>query len=212
MRIAFFGGSFDPPHLGHLAIARAAADQFHLDRVLFAPVAAQPLKEGVQHTAYADRMAMVELLCREDTRFAPSSLDAPRADGQPNYTLDSLTTLLSTLTPEDQLFCLIGADTFHDLPRWREPRRLLSLCQWIVVSRPGYPLHPPQASSEPNSDLAPDLGSLLQTAPQRIHLLDGVYKDISATAIRSSLLHGNGEECLLPAVAGYIRQHGLYRA
>ncbi|MHB1023018.1 MAG: nicotinate-nucleotide adenylyltransferase [Acidobacteriaceae bacterium] len=193
MRVAFFGGSFDPPHRGHLAIARAAADQFHLDQVLFAPAALQPLKGDVRYTPYSDRLAMVELVCQQDARFLASRLDAPRADGQPNYTVDTLTALRGSLAPEDQLFCLVGADSFHDLPRWRDPQRLLALCDWIVVSRPGYEL--PALSAE---------------LSQRVHLLDGVYEDVSATAIREAIKHGFVETHLLPAVADYIRQHHLY--
>jgi nicotinate-nucleotide adenylyltransferase len=84
MRIAFFGGTFDPPHLGHLAIARAAADRLRLDRVLFAPVGSQPLKQDSSVASFADRLAMVKLAITDDTRFAASEIDAPHADGQPN--------------------------------------------------------------------------------------------------------------------------------
>ncbi len=83
MRVALFGGSFDPPHHGHIAIAKAAADGLALDRVLFAPVGRQPLKEEGKPTPFADRMAMVELACRVDPRFEVSELDAPRHDGLP---------------------------------------------------------------------------------------------------------------------------------
>lgn len=193
MRIAFFGGSFDPPHRGHLAIAKAAADQFHLDQVLFAPAGLQPLKGDVRYTPYEDRLAMVELTCQQDARFLVSRLDAPRADGQPNYTVDTLAVLRHSLAPDDRLFCLVGADSFHDLPRWRDPQRLLTLCDWIVVSRPGYALPALPAQSS-----------------QQVHLLDGVYEDVSATAIRDALKHGFADAPLLPAVADYIRQHHLY--
>ncbi len=199
-RIAFFGGSFDPPHRGHLAIATAAADRFHLDRILFAPVAHQPLKAGSSVSAsYEDRLAMVELACQADPRFSPSTLDAPRQDGQPNYTIDTLTTLQRSLSPGDHLFCLIGADSFQDLPRWREADRLLTICEWIVASRPGIALPDPS-----------------RIATGRVHILDGVYEDVSATAIRNAIHSavqpgGSGSGLLPPLVEQYIRQHHLYR-
>ncbi len=139
MRVALFGGSFDPPHHGHIAIATAAADVFDLEGVLFAPVGRQPLKTGALPAPFADRLAMVELACGPDPRFAVSELDAPRPDGTPNYTVDTLETLHETM-PDARLFNLVGADSFLDLPRWHGPERLLELAEWIVVSRPGFPL------------------------------------------------------------------------
>src|SRR5580698_4252134 len=93
MRVALFGGSFDPPHHGHIAIATAAADVFDLDTVLFAPVGRQPLKTDGASASFADRLAMVELACGSDGRFADSDLDTPRDDGRPNYTVDTLASL-----------------------------------------------------------------------------------------------------------------------
>ena len=139
MRVALFGGSFDPPHHGHIAIATAAADVFDLDSVLFAPVGRQPLKTVVAPAPFADRLAMVELACSPEPRFAVSELDAPRPDGAPNYTVDTLETLHETM-PDTRLFNLVGADSFLDLPLWHGPERLLELAEWIVVSRPGFPL------------------------------------------------------------------------
>ena len=138
MRVALFGGSFDPPHHGHVAIATAAADVFDLDSVLFAPVGRQPLKRR-RSAPFADRLAMVELACQVDPRFSVSELDAPRPDGSPNYTVETLTALHEAM-PDARLFNLVGADSFLDLRRWREPERLLELAEWIVVSRPGFPL------------------------------------------------------------------------
>src|SRR5271163_3563192 len=103
MRVALFGGSFDPPHHGHIAIATAAADVFDLDSVLFAPVGHQPLKpEGVP-ASFADRFAMVELACSADPRFSVSDIDAPHNDGAPNYTVDTLGRLRESM-PEARLF------------------------------------------------------------------------------------------------------------
>jgi nicotinate-nucleotide adenylyltransferase len=199
MRVALFGGSFDPPHHGHIAIATAAADVFDLDSVVFAPVGRQPLKpEGVP-ASFADRLAMVELACRADPRFAVSDLDAPRGDGSPNYTVQTLATLREAM-PDARLFNLVGADSFLDLRRWHQPERLLDLAEWIVVSRPGFPLA--------------NLSALGLTPLQRgrVHLLQTVHEDVAATDLRERL--ETGDQCvdvLDPAVSAYIQAHHLYR-
>jgi nicotinate-nucleotide adenylyltransferase len=200
MRVALFGGSFDPPHHGHIAIATAAADTFGLDQVIFAPVGRQPLKSEGVPAPFADRIAMVELACRSDLRFAVSDLDAPRPDGSPNYTVQTLAALQESM-PEARLFNLVGADSFLDLPRWHEPERLLELAEWIVVSRPGFPL----------ADLSP-LG-LTQHQRERVHLLQTVHEDVAATNLRERLEAGDlCTDVLSPAVSVYIQIRRLYRS
>jgi nicotinate-nucleotide adenylyltransferase len=198
MRVALFGGSFDPPHRGHLSIAAAAADAFHLDNVLFAPVGRQPLKR--HHTApFADRLAMLSLACLQDPRFAVSDLDAPHPDGTPNFTVQTLAAL-QHLMPQATLFSLAGADSFLTLPQWHQSERLLELAEWIVVSRPGFHL----------DDLSP-----LQLTPHqkaRVHLLNDVNEDVAATDLRQRLEAGDPcTDLLSPAVSEYIRTHNLYR-
>lgn len=214
MRIALFGGSFDPPHRGHLAIARAAAAQFALDRVLLAPTGLQPLKPGGPAAPFADRLAMVTLLCVEDPHLAPSALDAPLAGDHPNYTVDTLRRLRE-LHPSADLFNLVGADAFRTLGHWREPQQALALAEWIVVSRPGYPLNHPEEPDDPDDPEDPgDPGDLTLTPIQRtrVHTLGNVHEDISATTLRTRLAAGDPCDGLLPAsIAAYIQQHGLYR-
>jgi nicotinate-nucleotide adenylyltransferase len=198
MRVALFGGTFDPPHLGHLGIATAAADAFHLDTVLFAPAGRQPLKPEHHPTPFVDRLAMVALACTQDPRFEASSLDAPRPDGVPNYTVDTLAALHLRI-PQATLFNLVGADSFLALPRWRQPTRHRELPERIVVSRPGFPLD--------------DLASLGLTPHQRsrVHLLQTVHQDIAATDLRHRLQTGDPCTDLLPAaVSNYILTHHLY--
>ena len=214
MRVALFGGTFDPPHRGHLAIAGAAANAFELDRVWFAPVGRQPLKAKGGASAFADRVAMVELACAADARFAVSLVDAPRADGRPNYTVDSLQALRDGMRGDMRgdmrdggngtLFNLVGADSFLHVRQWREPDRLLELAEWIVVSRPGFSLE--------------GLERMKLTAAQRarVHVLAGVDEDVSATGLREELRERleRGACCtdVLPeAVAEYIERRGLYR-
>jgi len=199
VRVALFGGTFDPPHRGHIAIATAAADAFGLDRVLFAPTGQQPLKMGSAATPFTDRLAMVELACANDPRFAASTIDAPRSDGKPNYTVDTLAALREQL-PAATLYNLVGADSFLSLRHWREPERLLALAEWIVVSRPGYSLE--------------DLSGLHLTRDERagVHLLENVHEDVSATELRQRLAAGDSGGDLLPAaIAEYIATHRLYR-
>jgi nicotinate-nucleotide adenylyltransferase len=198
MRIALFGGSFDPPHRGHIAIARAAADAFALDRVFFTPAGRQPLKTHPHSASFADRLAMTALACAEDPRFEPSDFDAPRPDGLPNYTVETLESLCNSY-PEAEIFNLAGADSFATLARWQAPQELLALAQWIVVSRPGHLLADPE-------------GLTLSPAQRtRIHLLDSVHEDVAATNLRERLAHGDPCTDLLPeAVAAFIQQHHLY--
>lgn len=197
MRVALFGGTFDPPHVGHIGIATAAADAFQLDRVLFAPAGRQPLKTDAAPTAFADRLAMVKLACAEDARFSASEIDAPRADGVPNYTVNTLTALRKSM-PEAEIFSLIGADSLLSLPHWKEPEQLLELAEWIVAARPGFPLE--------------DLSKLGFTPLERsrIHMLKTDY-DVAATDLRERLHKGDPcVEMLLPAVVNYIAAHSVY--
>src|SRR5271154_1251763 len=140
MRIAFFGGTFDPPHCGHIAIARAAIERLNLDQVLVAPVGTQPLKAGSPHCSFEDRLAMVRLAVAGEPRLNASALDAPLPGGQPNFTFDTLERLRLQLPPSDELFCLLGADSFLTLRQWHQSTQLLLFCDFIVGGRPGFSL------------------------------------------------------------------------
>jgi nicotinate-nucleotide adenylyltransferase len=207
MRIALFGGTFDPPHRGHIAIARAAADSFSLDKILFAPAGKQPLKTTAPGADFNDRLAMVQIATENSgprfpvsSIFVSSDIDKPHTDGSANYTVDTLTALKAA-HPGDEIFCITGADAFLDIHHWREPNRLFELADWIVVSRPGLSL----------ADLSP-----LALTPQqltRVHLLQGIAEDVSATKLREALRNGqNVDADLAPGVGNYIRTHHLYTA
>jgi len=135
-RVAFFGGTFDPPHLGHLGVARAAQAALGLDTVLFAPVGSQPLKPQGPTACFEDRLAMTRLAIAAEPAFALSLADAPKSSGAPNYTLETLLDLRAQLPPESVLFLLMGADSFAGFNRWHRAVEIPFLAPLIVASRP----------------------------------------------------------------------------
>jgi nicotinate-nucleotide adenylyltransferase len=136
-RVAFFGGSFDPPHLGHLAVARAAQAALGLDTVLFAPVGAQPLKPHGSTASFEDRLAMTRLAIVDQPGFILSMADAPKAHGAPNFTIETLLALRAELPPGGEISCLMGADSFAGLKRWHRAAEIPFAAPLIVASRPG---------------------------------------------------------------------------
>lgn len=206
MRVAFFGGSFDPPHRGHLAIAHAAAQHLALDRILLAPTGLQPFKRGGAEAGFSDRLAMVQLLCEFDPALLrASAIDSPHPNGSLNYTLDALTTLHAEL-PAAELFAIIGADNLLELPHWHGFPQLLEVAQWVTVSRPGY---------EPSAALPNALERARQQG--RLHLLTGVDLPIASRELRVQLRLGHSEgdatrDAIPPAILRYIARHNLYRA
>jgi nicotinate-nucleotide adenylyltransferase len=225
MRIAFFGGSFDPPHRGHLAIARAAAVRLSLDRVWLAPAGRQPLKPTGTATGFADRLAMVKLAVTDDPRLAASAIDAPRADGLPNYSIDVLSEMRRGLAPGDALFFLMGADACLSLRKWHRAAELPFAAEFIVAGRPGFSIEdlsavlPEGVSATPAASLEGVSESVIVwelhgSAGQRsrLFLLPELHEEVSATEIRAALAgEESAEGVLSPAVSRYIELRGLYR-
>lgn len=227
-RVAFFGGSFDPPHLGHLGVARAARAALSLDSVLFAPVGAQPLKPQGSRAGFEHRLAMTRLAISGEPGFAVSLADQPQSSGAPNYTLESLQKLRNQLGPESELFCLMGADSFLGLRQWHRATEIPFVAPLIVASRPGQPLDHLKSALPAGLALSPlqsrrkedvDLLCFSLTNSSGLHapfyLLPGLDIEISASAIRSQLrsaaeLHP-GPSLVPEPVAAYIRSHRLYR-
>jgi nicotinate-nucleotide adenylyltransferase len=222
MRIAFFGGTFDPPHRGHIAIARAAITRLALDQVLVAPVATQPLKGGSGHSSFEDRLAMVRLAVAGEPGLVASDVDAPLPGSRPNYTIDTLRRLRKHLQPTDELFFLLGADSFLTLRRWHNCTELLLFCNFIVAGRPGFSLEQfnaalPKGVQNTGEARAAGFTRFTLAGPSgqstELFLLADLDQDISATEIRAALAEGSELETVLaPSVAEYIRSHGLYRA
>lgn len=229
-RIAFFGGSFDPPHLGHIGIARAAQKVLGLDSVLFTPVGIQPLKPLGPSAGYEDRIAMTELAIRGLPQFAISFADAPDPAGTPNYTIDTLRRLREQY-PAAALFHLMGADSFLSLPRWYRGAEIPFVAPLIVASRPGQPLediaatlpegltiHEISARPESSNDQPLRVFTLQNgsgsSAP--FYLLPGLEIEISASEIRRQAAAAldpldEGHQLLSDAVRSYIAAHHLYQ-
>lgn len=231
-RVAFFGGSFDPPHRGHLAVAKAARAALKLDTVLFAPVGAQPLKPHGSTASFDDRVAMTRLAIAGAPGFAISLADAPSPPGAPNYTpnytIDTLLALRAEMPAEDALFCLMGADSFRALRRWHRGAEIPFVAPLIVASRPGQSLED-LAAVLPDG-LAIDAESAQPGAVEvrcytlrnaagasaPFYLLPGLHVDVSASEIRRQARAARGRlsaghELLPDAVLAYIAAHGLYR-
>ncbi len=223
MNIGLFGGSFDPIHRGHLALAQAAASRYSLRQVLFVPANVPPHKQKQPLTAFIHRYAMVALATQDERGLVASLLEAPEvtAHGGVNYSIDTVRRLKQTLKKSDRLFFLIGIDAFRDVAKWHEARALLAECDFIVASRPGYSLRdvaeslpedlrPPAAVTRP-FHRQPAKGDLVLPGVT-LHLLEGVHQSVSATAIRTAAAQGKPlGRWLDPRVADYIKKHGLYR-
>jgi nicotinate-nucleotide adenylyltransferase len=184
-RLGVFGGTFDPVHVGHLAIALAALESVPLDRVLFLPARRSPLKDRDPLASVTDRVAMLEGAIANEPRFVLSRLELDR-DGV-SYTVDTLEALRS----EGELFLILGSDALADLARWRAPDRIRDLATILVAARPG----------------APD--------PDPMHharAFDAPRLDISSRELRARAARGMSLRYLVPdAVWKHITRHGLYR-
>jgi nicotinate-nucleotide adenylyltransferase len=219
MKIALFGGTFDPVHLGHLAVARAAADKFDLGRVYFVPADLPPHKQKRRLTDFQHRFAMLALAAADDARFVPSLLDAHT--GHPNYSIDTVRRIKATLRKSDKLYFLIGMDAFKDIATWHKPVELLSEVEFIVVSRPGYslaeigkalpePLRPNDAMLRAIRQQGAEATIALPGAT--IHLLGEVHEKASSTHIRAAA-HKSVKQLsrYVPRlVAEYIKKERLY--
>jgi nicotinate-nucleotide adenylyltransferase len=219
-RIALYGGTFDPVHLGHLAVAHGLSKIFALDEVLFIPayVAPHKRKEGV--TPALHRYAMLALATQHEERFRISTieLDAPEKP----YTFETLLRIEEKLGSQAQLFFVMGADSWMEIATWREWERVLALSNHIVVSRPGYELSREHVTPAVRHRIVDLRGKGSEEAAQKVEISEGlkiyftdaVNMDISATAVRRAAREGREAdwiESVSPSVAEYIRKYGLYK-
>jgi nicotinate-nucleotide adenylyltransferase len=225
-RVAFYGGSFDPPHRAHLAVAEAARQALKLDEVLFAPVGMQPLKADGASASFEDRAEMTRLAIAGREGFRLSLADSPRADGRANYTYDTLSCLKTELGKDCQLFCLVGADSLAKLRLWRRAAEIPFLAPMIVAARPGENLLEMERWLPDGLTLSGGGGNRtrngvavrefeLRNSAGRLtplFLLPGLDYDTSASRVRELLRSGSpeaGAELNAP-VMKYLRAHRLY--
>lgn len=195
MRIGVFGGTFDPPHVGHLLAAVDAIEGLRLDRLVLVPASQQPLKVGTPSSPPEHRLAMSRLLAGDDPRFEVDPIEIDRAGL--SYTVETLAEL-ARREPGAELFFLVGADALETFPRWREPRRVLELARLVVLRR--------------SSDVAP-LPPLMQEAPGREPIVLASRRvDVSSTEVRARVRAGLSIRGFVPdAVAAYVAEARLYR-
>jgi nicotinate-nucleotide adenylyltransferase len=236
MNIGLFGGTFDPIHRGHMALARAARERCHLGRILFVPAHVPPHKQQQPLSEFPHRYAMIALATAEEKDFVPSLLEAPdtfdpdrprrktdkKPEPKPNYTIDTIHQVKQSFKKADRLFVLIGIDAFRDIAKWHQAEALFREAAFVIASRPGYSL----------ADVANALPASLRPRPEatrpfhkqaatgdlvlsgvNIHLLDKIYQPISSTTIRDAAAAGKPlGRWVEPAVADYIKKMGLYRS
>ncbi|MCL5006065.1 MAG: nicotinate-nucleotide adenylyltransferase [Acidobacteria bacterium] len=214
MKIAIFGGTFDPVHTGHLQAAQAAVRKYHLDKVLFIPTGYPPHKLTGRLTEFHHRFAMVALACAGNPRLVPSALEAPDSKQRPHYSIDTARRLKRLLGPRDELYFLIGMDAFLDLPYWRQFRRLLDLVNFIVVSRPGFDSReiqkvvPADILAKPQRPASSNRIRLRKTT---LHILEGVEVPVASRDIRQAIRRKRSiTGGVPPLVEQYILKEGLY--
>jgi nicotinate-nucleotide adenylyltransferase len=233
MNIGLFGGTFDPIHKGHLALALVARERCDLGRIYFVPTNVPPHKTAQPLASYFHRFAMTALATQSEKAFLPSLLEAPgefiphdkkSARGSvasaPNYSIDTIHRLKQTLKKSDRLFFLIGVDAFKDIATWHKAESLFGECAFIVASRPGFSL----------ADIATALPEKLRPRPEAtkpfarqpakgnlvlpgvtLHLLDDVNQKVSATEIREAVRGKRPIRKFVPeCVEEYIKKEGLY--
>ncbi len=199
MKTGILGGTFDPVHIGHLAVAERVHSDCGLDKVVFIPANISPFKVGQVNSSGEHRLNMLRLAIGENPHFTCSDIELRR--GGTSYTVDTMEDL-KVLYPDDEFFFIMGMDSFLELNGWKGVDRLAELCQLIVVTRPGYDLTQEQRRS---LELPP-------TVWQRTRFLQVPGLDIAATEIRDRIRRGQSVRyLLLPEVETYIHENGIYR-
>jgi nicotinate-nucleotide adenylyltransferase len=199
MKIGVLGGTFDPVHLGHIMMAEEARKSLGLTEVLLVP-AGQPMTRSNERLASAEhRLQMLRLAVAGRSYLKVSTVEIDRPG--PSYTVDTITELRRQHEVKDEIFFILGCDSLAQLPIWREPARIISMCILVAVPRPGWP--------------KPSMKALETDIPgisKRVIFLEKPNVDISATSIRERVAQGETIDRLVPgAVADYIKKHGLYQ-
>ncbi len=201
-KIALFGGTFDPIHLGHTHVARVAASQIDAEEVVFIPAKCSPLKGFLPNATDDDRLRMIELATRDDDQFSVSDCELRRP--APSYTLDTVRHFQEEYGDDASIYWLIGADSVDDLVVWHRIDELIDACNLAVMVRGGY--------EAPSFDKHLDALGPDRVAKLRKNVIETPSIYISSTEVRRRLAAEEGTgNMLCPAVQDYIRQHQLYR-
>lgn len=193
MNLGIFGGTFDPPHLGHLIVAESVQEQLPLEVVLFVPVSLAPHKPDGTFASPSHRLKMVQLAVNGNPRFRVSDVEVRR--GGTSYTIDTLHTLRS-LYPADKLFLIIGTDNLQIFRSWKEPQEVLKASSVVVINRPGFD------RSVTENEIA-----------NRVRFIQVPAVEISGTDIRERIRTGRSVRYLVPdSVRAYIEENHLYRS
>lgn len=218
-RVAIYGGTFDPVHNGHIEVARRVLELFKLDEVIFVPACVPPHKRNANLTSVFHRFAMLALATEADQRLLVSTieLDVPE---QP-YAVETVERMHSALGAETELFFLMGADSWLEIRSWHQWQRLLSLCNFIVVTRPGYELESGSEAEMPINvinNFGHGCRQLINASSHNetphAYLTDVVQSKVSATRIRAAVQSRDTDalQTMVPvAVANYIEKYGLYK-
>ncbi|HEY6837149.1 MAG TPA: nicotinate-nucleotide adenylyltransferase, partial [Geobacteraceae bacterium] len=207
MKIGIIGGTFNPIHFAHLRIAEEVGDRFDLDRVIFMPAAAPPHKPLAGDLPFSERVAMVRLAVAGNPRFAVSDLEGER--GGTSYSIDTLRTLRQK-HPDDELFFVVGSDSFRDFSTWREYASIFTVCNVVVVERPGGEMASlaealPVAMGEEFCYYAAEK-RLAHRSGYSVYYLEGIPLAISSSTIRELVRQGRSVRYLVPeAVDNYIK-------
>ncbi len=196
-RVGILGGTFDPPHIGHLILAEEARDQLHLDRVLFVPAGDPPHKRDRRLTPVEHRLMMVSLAIADNDAFFLSRVDADRPG--PHYTVDMVRIIRQQYPPPVELYFLMGFDSLADLPNWHKPEELLAMCQLVALTR---------FDVELDWDY---LESKLPGVRKRVRILDMPELEVASHVIQQRVRQGRTIRYqVVPAVEAYIYKYGLY--
>jgi len=201
-RIALFGGSFDPIHLGHTAVAADAALRIDADKVIFVPAKRSPLKAFFPQASDTDRCEMISLAVADNPHFELSDYELKK--NGPNYTLETVRYFKSRFDAGTSIFWLVGADSIDDLPLWFAVTDLIDECNLSLMYRAGFPT--------PDFAKYAKLWGNARIDKLRKNIIPTPLVDISSTEIRKRLAAGkDADDLLCPKVAQYIRSHDLYR-
>jgi nicotinate-nucleotide adenylyltransferase len=215
-RAAIYGGTFDPVHNGHLKVARGVQKLFELDEVILMPASLPPHKRGAGITPAFHRFAMLALATEHDERLTVSTAELDQPDRP--YAIDTVTRMRQVLGSDCRLFFVMGADSWTEIPTWREWQRLLTICDHIVVTRPGYELPADQVRGKVIDVRGKDAVAIqtivTASASPQVFVTDAVFEEVSATAIRAAAKNAKLTELtrmVPPEVANYIEKYELYR-